>query len=109
MNCLLCEQRTVYLNWRKSVQCLHNGFVGNFHRFLDSFSFYHLGRHAAGRNGCTAAKCFKFYILDDLVVIDIQVNTHNIAAFCVADGTHTAGIFNLAYISRMLEMIHYFL
>ena len=44
----------------------------------------------------------------DLVVIDIKVNSHDITAFCITYGTNSAGILDLSYVSRMLEMIHYF-
>ena len=72
------------------------------------FAFYQFGCHAAGCNGCSAAKGFKFYIADDSVIVNVQINTHDIAAFCIADGSDTACIFDFAYITRMIKMIHNF-
>ena len=38
--------------------------------------------HAAGCYGSSAAKGFKLYIPDDLVFVNIQINTHDVAALC---------------------------
>ena len=52
---------------------------------------------------------YEVELRDYLIVIDIQINSHDIAAFCISYGTNTTGILNLTYISWMLEMIHNFL
>ena len=62
----------------------------------------------AGCNGRSASKGFKFYIADDPVIVNVQINTHDIAAFCIADGSDTTCIFDFAYITRMIKMIHNF-
>ena len=68
------------------------------------------GRLEAAKAGeILKAEGFEFDITDDLVLIDIKINSHDIAAFCISYGTNTTGILNLTYISWMLEMIHNFL
>ena len=109
MDGFFCKQRTVYFYRRQSVQSFHNGFVGNLHCFLDIFAFYQFGCHAAGCNGCSASKGFKFYIADDPVIVNVQINTHDIAAFCIADGSDTTCIFDFAYITRMIKISSNFL
>ena len=99
----------MYLHRRKSVQSLHNGLVGYFQGFLNGFALYHLGCHTAGCYCSAAAEGFEFTIPDDTVVVDVKVDSHDIAAFCVADRADTAGILDLTDISRMLEMIHNFI
>ena len=56
-----------------------------------------------------AAKRLELHVADDLVLVDIQINPHDIAAFGVADGPCPAGVLDLSDIVRILEMIHYFL
>ena len=99
----------MYLYRRKSVKCFHNGFVGYLQSFLNSFAFYQLGCHTAGCNSSAAAEGFKFAVLNDAVVVDVEIHSHDIAAFCISNGAYTACVLNFSYISRMLEMIHYFL
>ena len=43
------------------------------------------------------------------LVIDIEIDSHDIAAFCVSDSTYAAGVLNFSHVSRVLEMVHYFL
>ena len=49
-------------------------------------------RHAAGCYSSTAAKGLELHIADDLVVIHIQIDSHDIAALGVAYGAYAAGI-----------------
>ena len=107
MDRFLCEQRTVYFYRRKSVKCLHNCFVGNFKRLLDSLALYQLGCHTAGRNCRATAKRLEFCFLNDTVVIDIEIHTHDISAFCVTNGSHTARVLDLSNVSRIIKMVHY--
>ena len=97
----------MYFYRRKSVQSFHNGFVCYFHCLLDILSFYQFCCHTAGCNSCAASKSLKLYIPDDLIFINIQINSHDISTFCISNCTYTAGILNFSYISRMLKMIHY--
>ena len=105
---LLLQAENSELDRRKSVECFHNGFVGYFQSFLDGFSFYQLGCHTAGCNCGAAAEGFEFAVLNDAVIVDVKIHSHDIAAFCISNGTYTACVLNFSYISRMLEMIHYF-
>ena len=110
MYSLLCKKRTVYFHWRKSVKSLHNSLVGKLHGFLNSFTFYHLSSHTAGCYCGTAAEGFEFAVSDNMcLVINIQENSHNIAAFGISYCTDTACILYFSNITWMLEMIHYFL
>ena len=110
MERFLCKQGAVNLYRRKSVKCFHNCLISYFHRFLDRLSHYHLGRHAACGNGSTTAECFKLTVTDDMcLVINVEIDSHDIAAFCVSDSTYAAGVLNFSHVSRVLEMVHYFL
>ena len=108
VNGLLCQQGAVDLDRGKSVQSFHNGLVGHLQGLLDGLALYQLGRHAAGGNCSAAAEGLELTVLDDAVVVDVQVHTHDVAALCVADGTDAAGVLYLSYITGMLKMIHYF-
>ena len=108
MNCLFRKQRTVNLYRRKTVKGFHNSFICHLHCFFNIFSFYKFRCHTARSNRCAAAKCFKFYITDNLIFINVQINSHNISAFRISYCSNAAGIFNLSYISWMFKMIHYF-
>ena len=107
MNRFLCQQGTMHLNWRKSVQSLHHCFISHLQCFLYRFSFYKLCRHTAGRHSCTAAKCLELTILNNTIVINIQIHTHDVSALSIADGTYTTCVFNLTHIAGIIKMIHY--
>ena len=53
-------------------------------------------------------KVLNFASLHDLVLVDIQVDAHDVAALRVADRAHAAGVLDLAHIARVHEMIHHF-
>ena len=108
MNCLFCKKRTVYLYRRKSVQSLHNRLVRHLQRLINTFSFDQFCCHTACSNRSSTSKCFKFYIPNDLILIDVQINSHNIPTFGISNGSHTACILNFSYVSWILEVIHYF-
>ena len=107
MDCFFSKQGTMYLYRWKSVQSFHNGFVRYLHCLLNCFSLYHFCCHTGSCNRCTAAKSLKLYITDNLIFVDIQINSHDISTFCVSYCTYSARILNFPYISRMLKMIHY--
>ena len=108
MDCFLCQQRTVYLNRRQSVKCFHDCFIGNSHGLPDCLSLYQLRGHAAGCHGSPAAKGFELHVTDNLILINIQVNPHDIAAFGISHCPHSAGVLYLTHISGVLKMVHYF-
>ena len=95
MDGFLCEKGAVNLYRRKSVQSLHNCFICYLESLLDALAHYHLGCHAAGSYCCAAAKSLEFAVFDDAVVINIQINSHDIATFCVSHGAYAAGILDL--------------
>ena len=109
MDCLFCKQRAVNFYRRKSVKCFHNCFVRYFHCFLNTLPLYHLSSHTGCCNSCSTSECFEFHIADDLVVINVKIDSHDISTFCISNCSYTAGVLNLSYISWMLKMIHYFL
>jgi hypothetical protein len=94
----------MHLHWWKSVECFHNGLVGYLQCFLDRLTLYKLGCHTAGCHCCTAAESFKFCLLDDAIVINIQVHTHDVSALCSAN---TTWVLNLSYVSWVIKMVHY--
>ena len=106
MNCLLCEKRTVYLYRRKSVKRLHNCLVRDLQRLVNGLALYKLRCHTAGCHSSAAAECLELAVTDNLVLINIEIHTHDIAALCISDGADTACVLNLSYISRVLKMIH---
>ena len=108
MDCFLCQKRTVHFDRRKTVESFHYRLVCNFQCFLHGFSFDQFRCHAAGGNCGSAAERLKFYILNNLVIVDIKINAHDVSALGVSDSTHAAGALNLSYVSRMLKMIHNF-
>ena len=65
----------------------------------------HLGGDGAGGDGAGAAEGLKLHILDP-VFADLQIDLHDVAAFCVADLADTVRVFDRADIARVHEMIH---
>ena len=94
-------------HWWKSVECFHNCLVGYLKGFLNGLALYQFSCHTAGCNCCTAAECLEFGFLNNTVVINIQIHAHDISALCVADGTDTARVLDLSYVSRVIKMVHY--
>ena len=101
MNGFLRQQRTVYLYGRQSIQSFHNRLVRNLQSFVDRLALYQLRRHAAGCYSSTAAKGLELHIADDLVVIHIQIDSHDIAALGVAYGAYATGILQFSNVSGM--------
>ena len=87
----------------KSVQSFHNRLVRNLQSFVDRLALYQLRRHAAGRYGSTAAKGLELHIADDLIVIHIQIDSHDIAALGVAYGAYATGILQFSNVSGIAE------
>ena len=108
MDGLLCEQGAVYLYGRKAVQRLHNRLIGHFHGFLDALALYQLGCHAAGGNSRAAAKGFEFNVADNAFLVNIQINSHDVAAFGVSYGANAACVLYFPHVTGMFKMIHYF-
>ena len=98
----------MYLYRRQAVKRFHNRFIGNLHGFPHTLSLYQLGSHTAGRNGGSAAKGFELHIPDNPGLINIQIYSHDIAAFGIPYSAHTARILYFPHITGMLKMIHYF-
>ena len=42
------------------------------------------------------------------LIVNIQIDPHDIAALGVSNGSNPAGVFNLSNIPRILKMVHYF-
>ena len=91
----------------KSVQRFGNRFVCQFQRVLHRFSLNQFGRHGAGGNGAAAAKGFKLDI-GDPIVLDFQINFHDIAADRVSHFSNTVSVFENPHISGIPKMVHYF-
>ena len=108
MDCFLSKQGAVYFYRGKAVKSLHNRFICHLQGLLNGFALHKLCSHTAGCHCGAAAEGFEFTVPDDSVLINIQIHSHNVSAFCIAYGSDTAGAFNLSYISRVLKMVHYF-
>ena len=74
---------------------------------MDGLALDHLGSHGRGSDGAAAAEGLELHIFDD-VVLDLQVDFHDIAALGVADLTNAVGILNDADVPGMGEVIHNF-
>ena len=91
----------------QAVQRFCHSLVGQLHGVLHRLSLDHLGGHGGGRDGAAAAEGLKFHIIND-IVLDLQINLHDIAAFGVANFADTVGILNHAHIPGMGKVIHNF-
>ena len=89
------------------VQRLHHRLVCQSHRLRNRLALDQLRRHRAGGDGRAAAEGLEFRILNN-IVLDLQVDLHNIAALGVSNLADPVGIFDNADISWIAEMIHYF-
>ena len=76
------------------------------HLGMNGLALDHLRCHTACCNSGTAAKCLELAVTDDLVVIDIKINTHNIATFRISDCTDTTGVLDFSYVSWVGEVFH---
>ena len=86
---------------RQTIQSLHNRLVGQGQSLSDGLTLNHIGSNGAGGDGGSTAEGLELHVLDDLIIIDLQVHLHNIAALGIAYFAYTVSIFNLAYISRI--------
>ena len=74
---------------------------------MNGLALDHLGGHGGGGNGAAAAEGLELHVLDD-VILDFQVDLHDVAALGVADLTNAIGILNYANIAGVGEVIHNF-
>ena len=77
------------------------------HLGMNGLALDHLGGHGGRGDGAAAAKGLELHVLDD-VVLDFQVDLHDVAALGVADLTNAIGILNYANIAGVGEVIHNF-
>ena len=87
----LCQYRAVHLDRGQTVEGLHDGGIGQFHRVLHALSLDHLRCHARRRDSSAAAKGFKLDVFDD-IIFNFHINLHDIAALEVADLADCIGI-----------------
>ena len=69
----LCEDRTVHLMCRKSVECFGNSLIRQFQCLGDRLSLDHLGGHRARCDRRAAAESLKLNIRDN-VIIYLQID-----------------------------------
>ena len=93
---LLGQHTAVDLGGRQTVQCLHNGAVGQGKRLVDGVALDHFGGDGTGGDGGAAAKRFEFYIGNG-ISIDFKIHLHDIAA---------AGVSYLANAVRVCDLSH---
>lgn len=104
---LLGEDGAVDLDSRQTAERFDNGFVCHCEGFLDRAALDELRRHGRCRDSGAAAEGLELNV-NDYVIFDLEEHLHDIAAGSVADGAYTVRVFDLAHVSRMSEMIHYF-
>ena len=47
-------------------------------------------------------------LIKNFLIINVKIHSHDVAAFCITNGTDTAWILNLSNVSWVVKMIHYF-
>ena len=102
---LLGKNRAVHLDRGQTFQSLHNGLVGQLQRLIHGLALDQIGGHAAGGNGCAAAKGEELDVHDH-IVLNFQVHAHDVAALGIAHFTHAVCIGQLTYVVRICEMLH---
>ena len=102
---LLGKNRAVHLDRGQTFQSLHNGLVGQLQRLIHGLALDQVGGHAAGGNGCAAAKGEELDVHDH-IVLNFQVHAHDVAALGIAHFTHAVCIGQLTYVVRICEMLH---
>ena len=107
LDCFLCEDGTVYLNRRESFQRLYHGRIGQSQCLINGFPFYQFCRHGGCCDGRAASKGFEFHIGND-IILHLDKHLHDVSALGITYCSHTVRVGDLAHISRMAEMIHYF-
>ena len=102
---LLRQYGAVEFMGGQSVQGLRHRLVGEVHHLIQGLALNHLRGHGTGGNGAAAAKGFKLHVRDR-VLVNFQVDFHNIAAFGVADLAHAVWVFQDAHVAGVAEMVH---
>ena len=90
----------------QSAERFHDLLVRDGRGLLQRLALDHLRGHGAGGDSAAAAEGLKFHVLD-LIVLDLEVHLHDVAAFCVADLADAVRVGDLADIARVHEVIHY--
>ena len=105
---LLRQDGTVDLYRRQAVQGLHHRLIGKLQRLAEGLAFNHIGSNGAGCNRGGAAEGLELDVLNDLIVTDLQIHPHNIAAFGVADLANAVGVVKDADVVGVSKVLHYF-
>ena len=98
------EHRAVDFDRRQAAQIFDHVVFGYFHRFVQGFSFDHIGQIAGYGDRRRATQSFELNILDD-IIFDLQIYFHHVAADRIAFLPDRVAILHLALIMRILEML----
>ena len=105
---LLSEHGAVDLVRWQTIERFGDCAIGQLQRFVQRLPLNELRRHGAGRDRAAAAKGFKFHVVDNLIVANLQIDLHDVAAGWVANLADAVRILDHANIAWITEMIHYF-
>lgn len=105
---LFCQYRTMDLVSGQTIQSFGDRFVGQLQSLVYRLTFDHLGGHAAGCNGTAAAEGVELYI-GDHIVVNFQVDFHDVTALGVAHFADAVCVINGAQVAGVQEMIHNFI
>ena len=73
---------------------------------LNALALDKLGSHRRGSDCSAAAERLELAICDNIVLVDLEIYLHNIAALCIADNANALRVINLTNVSGIGEMIH---
>ena len=104
---LFRQNGAVKLVGGQPIQCFRHSLVGDLQRLGNWLTLDHFRGHGAGGDGAAAAEGFEFHIGDGIVV-DFQIDFHNVAADGVPHLAHAVGVFNHAHIPGIAEVVHHF-
>jgi hypothetical protein len=91
---------------RQPLQGLGHVFIGYFPGILQALALGHFSQHAGYGYGRPAAEGLEFDVVNT-IFLDLQINSHHVAAQRIAHLTDTVGVFDFTYITGALKMIHY--
>ena len=108
-NGLLGQHRAVDLLRGEPLQGLDHVPVFDLQGVVHALADDHAGGHGAGGDGRRAAEGLEFGVLDDVgVLVDLQVDLHDVPAGGVAHGAHAVGVLDDPHVLGMGKGFHDF-
>ena len=96
----------VHLDRRQAVERVGDVAAAHLERVVELHADDQLGDHARGRHGRAAAEGLELDVLDAVVVGDLDVDVHHVAADGVADAADgDVGALERAHVARVAEVL----